>query len=191
MRIVHILAISLGVGVVVGAVTYIRSQPAPPQANREVHGWSPDQPPTAGYAPIAPTEFHAQGCGYSVDIRAWALSYEHDNLASPAWGDDPVDDDDWVHEPIRVITSMRVHWGSQRIWVPRSAYCDLADVREVAIAPAEGGCVIQMSGGDAARSWGASIVIRGDQVTQREVHCGEFWQEIFERTEYVCNLPDT
>jgi hypothetical protein len=92
--------------------------------------------------------------------------------------------------PRKVAAALTVQWGSQRAFVPVSAYADLAGVRSVSVAPTPDGFSVHLDGGDAATSYRAVLKFEGDPgrgdvaLRSREVRSVAFQDEVWETTQY-------
>jgi hypothetical protein len=92
--------------------------------------------------------------------------------------------------PRRAVSALTVQSGDQRVFVPVSAYADLAAVRSVSVASTRDGFSVNLSGGDAATSYRAALHFvghpnKGDVVLRsREVRSGALQTETWETTKY-------
>lgn len=96
--------------------------------------------------------------------------------------------------PHQAITSLRVEWGRQKLFLPVSAYADLAGARWIEVNPDKQGFSIRIAGGDAATSYRAVLEFGGDPTREtgalrrREVRSGEFPDDAWEETRYSFNV---
>jgi hypothetical protein len=92
--------------------------------------------------------------------------------------------------PRKVAAALTVQWGSQRVFVPVSAYVDLAGVRSVSVTATPNGFSVHLDGGDAATSYRAVLEFEGDPgkggvaLRRREVRSVAFQDEVWEITQY-------
>lgn len=94
--------------------------------------------------------------------------------------------------PTTILYSLTVRRADQRLWVPVSAYLDLAEVTKLQIAPVGSGFEVKLFGGDAGTSYSAVLVFDTIQdvtlLRRRVVRSGEFPAEAWEETTYSFNL---
>jgi len=92
--------------------------------------------------------------------------------------------------PRKVIAALTVKMDKKAIFVPFSAYGDLANVRSIAIKPTQDGFEVDFAGGDAATSYHSTLQFeRGSTpepavIRARTVRSGEFQAETWEETRY-------
>lgn len=72
-------------------------------------------------------------------------------------------------ETALVIQELAISVGAASIFVPRSSYADLLDVRDAEIRPKGNSAVVVIRGGDAANSFEAHIEIDGTRVRMRKI----------------------
>jgi hypothetical protein len=105
------------------------------------------------------------------------------NPESWVWGSDQ-------ECPEQFVSSVAVTWASRPIFVPASAYLDLASVRSATINPSKNGFTITLKGGDAATSYSAVLQFAGNPLgtggflAGRVVRSGEFPEDAWEETTY-------
>jgi len=109
------------------------------------------------------------------------------NPKSWLWGSD-------LQCPKQVIGSLAITWGEQELFIPASAYMDLAAVYHLAIEPASQGFTVNIRGGDASTSYRAVLEFEGVPVPdiagvlkRRIVRSGEFPGDAWEETRYTFN----
>ena len=106
-----------------------------------------------------------------------------DNPGSWVWGVDQ-------ECPHQAIVGLKVARDADTVFVPASAYMDLAGVRSLAIEPAGQGFRLVILGGDASTSYRATLAFgrearQGASVLQRRtVRSGEFPDDVWEETRY-------
>lgn len=94
--------------------------------------------------------------------------------------------------PTNILGSLSVTWAGKKLFVPISAFGDLALVRAetIAIEPQSGGFTLSIRGGDAALSWFAVLEFGGEvereqpYIVRRIVRHGAFSDEVWEETRY-------
>lgn len=93
--------------------------------------------------------------------------------------------------PASIVARVGVRVGAKEVFVPLSAYCDLANPSKVSVEflSAEDYRVV-IKGGEASTSYGAELFFHGDQITRRKVIHGEFPLEAWEETRYSFNNSD-
>lgn len=84
-----------------------------------------------------------------------------------------------------IVSSVKILFGKKPVYVPRSAYADLANVRKLGIRKLAKGCLIQMAGGDADSSFKATYTVVADRLVKRHVESGEFPEQNHEETTYT------
>lgn len=89
-----------------------------------------------------------------------------------------------------VVLDLKITFKGSAVWVPLSAYYDLANPNTVQIAEKRSGCIVRIEGGDASEGYRAEIVVKRRKLSSRAVHLGEFPEALWERTIYV-NIPIT
>jgi hypothetical protein len=108
--------------------------------------------------------------------------------------------EDWVWGsdqecPRTVIAALTVGLGEQVIFVPVSAYGDLANLRSIAAHETADGFEVHFSGGDAASAYNATLDFQRDAgvgfpvLRARKVRSGEFPTEAWEETRYRFRSP--
>jgi len=97
--------------------------------------------------------------------------------------------------PQKVIATLAVKVDKKTIFVPVSAYGDLADLRSIAIKPTRNGFEVDIIGGDAGTSYDAILQFdRGSTagltvLRTRIVRSGEFPDDAWEETRYHFREP--
>lgn len=133
--------------------------------------------------PQAASSLTAAAGMYRVRLTARLVARSPAESASPPWGADK-------HQSTwRLVTSMEIWRGKERIEVPRSAFADLADPSHVDVKSAQHGCAVTMAGGDAGCAWKAEMRADGKRVTRRTVRSAEFPDYAWEETRYVEDFP--
>jgi hypothetical protein len=90
--------------------------------------------------------------------------------------------------PKYVIGEIDIKIGNMKIFVPLSAFMDLANPREAKLENIDNdGFKLSISGGDAATSYIADLYVKGGFVQKRKVMHGEFPEESYELTVYSHN----
>ena len=107
---------------------------------------------------------------------------------------------DWVWGsdrecPRKVIAALTVKIDKKAIFVPVSAYADLANLRSIAVKPTRDGFEVDIGGGDAATSYSATLHFKRDltpepaALSTRTVRSGEFPDDAWEETRYHFSEP--
>ena len=95
--------------------------------------------------------------------------------------------------PRKMISTLTVKMDKKVIFVPVSAYGDLANVRSISIKPIRGGFEVDFAGGDAATSYHSALQFERGSTPEltvlrtRIVRSGEFPDEAWEETRYHFN----
>lgn len=92
--------------------------------------------------------------------------------------------------PPTLITSIVVRSGTDKLFVPLSAYSDLGDPRRISLKPSANGFELAIAGGDAGVAYNAVLVFEDGWLTRRRVAHGEFPDEAWEETKYTYNTLD-
>lgn len=90
--------------------------------------------------------------------------------------------------PKSVITAIRVKVADNEVFVPLSAYSDLANPREAFLEKIKDGVRLVIRGGDAAASYEAFLVVRDGFLKSRKVAHREFPKASWEETNYSYNV---
>jgi hypothetical protein len=91
---------------------------------------------------------------------------------------------DEYEKPRFVITDVKVLIGTTKLFVPLSAFCDLADPSKITLNINNNSFSLIIYGGDAGGSYMAEIVFGKQEIKSRKVTHGEFPDETWEKTEY-------
>ena len=95
--------------------------------------------------------------------------------------------------PRKVIAALTVKMDKKAIFVPVSAYGDLANPGLIAVKPTRVGFEVSIRGGDAATAYSATLQFERDSTAEpavlrvRTVRSGEFQDEAWEETRYHFN----
>lgn len=89
---------------------------------------------------------------------------------------------------VLTLISMRTSDG-RRIYVPRSAFADLAEVHTAELRDLADGAALLLHGADASESYRAMLRIRGLRVVERTVRWASFPDHFYEKTIYVSKTP--
>jgi hypothetical protein len=92
--------------------------------------------------------------------------------------------DDGADRPKTVIHSVSVRDAGIEVWIPLSAYCDLADPNDIRFQREGKGFVLLLRGGDAAGSYQAEWHFADSRLQRRRVAHGEFPDQVWEETRY-------
>jgi|GEM_PF-4180358 len=86
---------------------------------------------------------------------------------------------------VRVVRTVRVTHGRDRVYLPVAAYSGLAQPDAIQLKPIKNGCELWIDGGGGAHGgYRAILTFKGDAITERHVSENEFADERFERTTY-------
>lgn len=83
-----------------------------------------------------------------------------------------------------MVADVQVWVGKDKLFVPFSAYSDLANVRDLSIEAAELGFRLLLSGGETATSYRAELVFDKQRIKSRKVWSPLFPDERWEKTTY-------
>lgn len=130
----------------------------------------------------APRELSAAKGVYSARLTTDIISVPEAQSDS-WWGTDRATQD------ITRIKLLTIYRRKEALSVPVSAYSGLLDPEKMSIVSQKRGCLIKISGSDAAGSWDCTIRVVRDQVMERVVRSGEFAELRWERTTYRYIMP--
>jgi hypothetical protein len=86
--------------------------------------------------------------------------------------------------PCGIVDRIQISVNGKRLFVPRSAFCDLADLNRTEISVEINGSTLRLEGGDGAESFIAKIEFDATQVKRRTVEGGESGGQLSEETNY-------
>lgn len=91
--------------------------------------------------------------------------------------------------PASVIVKLDVRIDKQKIYIPFSAFADLANPTNIALAQSGNDVVLLVNGGDGADAYTAELVFQqGRYLKRRRVVNGSFPDKAWEETRYSFNL---
>jgi len=118
------------------------------------------------------------GTTVKAELRTIKVTPKYPYKHAFMWGGDE------TAVPKTVITAIDVRIGSEKIFVPLSAYSDLGDPHQTSLENMEHGFKLIITGGDAAVSYKAVLVFDKENIQRRKVTHGEFPDEVWEETVY-------
>lgn len=74
--------------------------------------------------------------------------------------------------PCSIVDSMRIEANGKKVFVSRSAFCDLSDITTASLSVRRNDFALKIVGGDGAESYVATIRFNAESVTQRTVASG-------------------
>jgi hypothetical protein len=86
--------------------------------------------------------------------------------------------------PCSLVSRIEITVKGKRLFVPRSAFCDLADVSRADISVGKEGSTLTLVGGDGADSFIVKIEFDATHVKRRTVEGGESGGQLSEETTY-------
>jgi hypothetical protein len=86
--------------------------------------------------------------------------------------------------PCSVVDAIVVTANGRKVFVPRSVFCDLADVNTASLKTAGLGWVLTLVGGDASESYGLTIEFDAQHISRRTFTDGESGQKLQETNYY-------
>lgn len=86
--------------------------------------------------------------------------------------------------PCSLVDQLGIVVNGTPLFVPRSAFCDLADVNQAEISFGAEGAFLRLDGGDGAESFIVKIEFDKTRVKRRSVAAGEAPEELLEETNY-------
>lgn len=91
----------------------------------------------------------------------------------------------------KIIGNIEAKYHGTAIAVPRSSYCDIANVNSVRLTEKKGGARLEIEGGDASTAYHCLLTFKLDSLIARKICDGEFPDHFFEQTTYVNRaVPD-
>lgn len=121
-----------------------------------------------GHATLAKAQVETTVCTQNCGGHGW-------------WG---VGDDEVRELSIESIT---INDGDSQVYVPRSAFGDLANPARITLGIEDGVLMLAIRGGDASSSYRAVLSIEDGELTRRTVRSGEFPDDVWEETTYSWN----
>lgn len=120
-----------------------------------------------------------------IEVRTTKYSQSFPYREGFSWGADD------IFPPTSVITSIKGRIiGAGDIFVPLSAYSDLADPFILSLENTPKGFRLVITGGDAGCSYAATLVFENIDIQRRKVVHGEFPDEAWEETVYSPPIED-
>ena len=92
--------------------------------------------------------------------------------------------------PKTIVKSISVKFGSQEVFIPLSAYCDLSNSRNYSLQVDENLYYLIIHGGEASTSYTAEIKFKKNYIIKRKVYHREFPEIAWEKTIYSFNKFD-
>jgi hypothetical protein len=86
--------------------------------------------------------------------------------------------------PCSIVDVIAVSFKGKALFVPRSAFCDLADVNTASLKPGVHGWALTLVGGDASESYGLTIEFDAEHISRRTFTDGESGQKLQETNYY-------
>lgn len=86
--------------------------------------------------------------------------------------------------PCSIVDQLGIVVNGTPLYVPRSSFCDLADVNKAEIKFGEKGASLRLDGGDGAESFIVKINFDKTQVRRRTVAAGEAADQLLQETNY-------
>lgn len=97
---------------------------------------------------------------------------------------------DEYEKPRFLISNIKILIGNRKVFVPLSAYCDLANPNNVVLKTNQNSFNLIIYGGDAGSSYMAELLFENSHIKYRKISHGEFPDEVWEKTEYHFNTLD-
>ncbi|MBI4378660.1 MAG: hypothetical protein HY578_06155 [Nitrospinae bacterium] len=126
----------------------------------------------------------SDGLPIKIIVRTTKYSPSFPYRKGFGWGADTVPNNPAPSYPQSVITSVDLKAGKEDIFVPLSAYGDLANPRTISFEITQKGFRLIVNGGDAGTSYEAVLDFEGEHIKRRKVLDGEFPIEVWEETVY-------
>lgn len=86
--------------------------------------------------------------------------------------------------PCSVVDRLDILVNGTRLFVPRSAFCDLADVNKAEIKFSAGAAFLRLEGGDGAEAFIVKVEFDKTRVKRRTVAAGESADQLLQETNY-------
>jgi hypothetical protein len=86
--------------------------------------------------------------------------------------------------PCSLVDAIAVTVNGEKLFVPRSVFCDLADVNTASLKTAGHAWVLALVGGDASESYGLTIEFDAQHISRRARTDGETGQKVQETNYY-------
>jgi hypothetical protein len=92
--------------------------------------------------------------------------------------------------PCSVVDAVAVSVNGEALFIPRSVFCDLADVGAASLQTTRKGWVLTLTGGDASESYSVTIEFDATSVHRRTLTAAEAGQKLQETNYYRVVLGD-
>ena len=86
--------------------------------------------------------------------------------------------------PCSIVDRLDILVNGARLFVPRSAFCDLADVNKAEVKVGEKGAFLRLEGGDGAEAFIVKVEFDKTRVKRRTVAAGESADQLLQETNY-------
>jgi hypothetical protein len=86
--------------------------------------------------------------------------------------------------PCSVVDGVEIRVAGESVFVPRSAFADMADVNDAKLTVEKGDYTLLLTGGDASESYIVKILFNRQRVTYRSLTSGEFPEHPLQETVY-------
>ncbi|MCG8668625.1 MAG: hypothetical protein MI867_04360 [Pseudomonadales bacterium] len=137
-----------------------------------------------GVKPAYTKEFFIKGNSIRINVVVNRPKMETNLDSTLLWGTE-------FATPNNNIEKIDVYFSGERIKIPYSSYSDLVNIRNVSIDILNDSFSINVTGGDAATSYTATLLFSKIGMLQtRQVSSSEFPDVSWEKTEYSYNLSE-
>jgi hypothetical protein len=128
----------------------------------------------------------ANGDTVRVVIHETQLDPQYPYRNAFVWGGDfePDLDSIAVVPPLRVISSVTIHVGTEQLFLPLSAFCDLGDPNDFSLTVADSGFSITITGGQTSSHYKAVLTFDTEMIISREISLFAFPEEVWEKTTF-------
>ncbi len=86
--------------------------------------------------------------------------------------------------PCSVVDRLQITVNGNALFIPRSAFCDLADLNDAEIVSGTNGLILRLGGGDASEAYIVKIEFDGTRVTRRTLSSGTLPNKPLQETIY-------
>jgi hypothetical protein len=86
--------------------------------------------------------------------------------------------------PCSIVDRLAILVNGTQLFVPRSAFCDLADVNKAKIEVGEKGAILRLEGGDGAEAFIVKVEFDKTRVRRRTIAAGESADQLLQETNY-------
>lgn len=119
----------------------------------------------------------ARGNTITAKVQTAKLSIDFPFRKGYRWGAE-------IRRPATIVTVVEIRVGDREVFVPLSAYADLAEPRSISLQTVGKAATLSILGGDASVAYEAVLTFAESFVSKRRVHNRAFPDTAWEETKY-------